>query len=78
MSVTGTRYFKSYTKAERFCDEWAGDTSSHVAIVEDPGEPDSELQVMDYAQAEAYIDDFPAAEIIYHADCTPERFAREG
>jgi len=74
MPVSGVRSFGTdYAAAERFCDEWAGDTQSHVAVVEDftmgnPGDPDSgEFLVMSYADAETYVGRNDA-EIQYDAD----------
>ena len=35
MPLTGTRTFTDYTEAERFADQWAGDTRECAAVVED-------------------------------------------
>ena len=75
MALTGERWFGTdYAAAEKFCDEWAGDTGEHAAVVEDfgrgPADPDAgEFAVMDAAAAEAYVKNHDA-EIQYDADCT--------
>lgn len=67
MTVTGTRVFADYAKAERFCDGWAGDTQSHVAVVEDFDLNVSRFLVMDYSDAAAYVG-IHDAEVQYDAD----------
>jgi len=65
MALTGERTFTDYREAERFADQWAGDTRECAAVVEDF---DAELLiVMDCADAEAYIESHDA-EIQYDAD----------
>lgn len=69
MALTGTQTFGTdYRAAERFCDEWAGDTSGHAAVVEDFGAGGLML-VMDAGEAAAYVTSHDA-EIQYSADCT--------
>jgi hypothetical protein len=77
MAVSGARSFgDDYAAAEKFCDEWAGDTGSHVAVVEDftlagpVSSDEGQLFVMDYAEAVAYVAGHDA-EIQYDADHTP-------
>ena len=76
MAVTGTRSFGTdYAAAERFCDQWAGDTGEHVALVEDfnlepENDPDNgSFLVMDYAAAVEYVESHDA-KIQYDADHT--------
>jgi len=82
MAVTGERSFGTdYTAAERFCDEWAGDTQSHVAVVEDfsiggPASSDEGVFfVMDYDRAAEYVKGHDA-EIAYDADHRPDAYWR--
>ena len=68
MALTGQRTFTDYREAERFADQWAGDTEECAAVVEDFGT--GHLIVMDCADAEAYVDSHDA-EIQYDADYRP-------
>lgn len=69
MALTGERSFGlDYAAAERYCDEWAGDTGEHAAIVEDFS-LGGLLLVMDYAAAVKYAASHDA-EIQYSADHT--------
>ena len=65
MALNGIRTFTDFTEAERFADQWAGDTSECAAVVEDF--PANLLLVMDCADAEAYVKTHDA-EIQYDAD----------
>jgi len=76
MALTGERAFGTdYEAAERFCDQWAGDTQEHAAVVEDFGlgpaaDPDAgAFLVMDYDAALAYVNTHDA-EVKYDADHT--------
>lgn len=55
-----------YAAAEKYADEWAGDTQEHAAVVEDFNLGGLML-VMDHAKAEEYIEGHNA-EIQYDAD----------
>jgi hypothetical protein len=70
MALTGERAFTRYSDAEKFADEWAGDTQEHAAVVEDFGS--GLFHVMDYEAAEAYVKDNDA-EIQYDPDYRPDR-----
>jgi hypothetical protein len=76
MALTGEmRFGPDYAAAERYADQWAGDTQGHAAVVEDFGlgpenDPDNgAFLVMDGAAAVAYVESHDA-EIQYDADYT--------
>jgi len=72
MALIGTMSFGlDYAAAERYADEWAGDTCEHAAVVEDFG-LGGLILVMDYAEAQAYVVGHDA-EIQYSADHTGAR-----
>ena len=78
MALEGVRSFGTdYAAAERYADEWAGDTEECAAVVEDfgmgPDDPDAGVfLVMGYVEAVVYID-VHDAEIQYEADYRPDR-----
>jgi hypothetical protein len=76
MTLVGERSFGTdYAAAERYADQWAGDTQEHAAVVEDFGlGPENDRDagaflVMDYDAALAYVDSHDA-QVQYDADHT--------
>lgn len=65
----------SYERAERFCDEWAGDNQAHVVVLEDFN-AEGWFIVVDIDAAERLLaDPEQDMEIQYQSNCTPEHMA---